>query len=45
MILSQSGHIQVGPLEIPHLFSLKHSSHIMKPQGQVLQYGRVFLQQ
>jgi hypothetical protein len=42
---SQSGQIQVGPLDIPHKFSLKHSSQIINPQGQLRQYGNSFLQQ
>jgi hypothetical protein len=43
-IRSQSGHIQVGPLLIPHLFSSKQSLQIMKPQGQ-LQQNSCFLPQ
>jgi hypothetical protein len=42
---SQSGQIQVGPLLIPHLFSLKQSSQIWKPQGQLQQNGFFSLQQ
>jgi len=42
---SQSGQIQVGPFEIPHLFSAKHSGHISKPQVQLQQKGLLSLQQ
>jgi hypothetical protein len=42
---SQSGHIQVGPLLIPHLFSAKHSGQISKPQVQRQQKGFSSLQQ
>ncbi len=41
----QSGQIQVGPLLIPHLFSLKQTSQIWKPQMQFQQKGKTFLQQ
>ncbi len=44
-IRSQSGHIQVGPLLIPHLFSSKHSIQIWKPQGQLQQNSCGFPQQ
>jgi hypothetical protein len=44
-IRSQSGHIQVGPLLIPHLFSSKQSLQIMKPQGQLQQNSCFFPQQ
>jgi hypothetical protein len=42
---SQSGQIQVGPLEMPHLFSAKHSGQISKPQVQLQQKGFSCLQQ
>jgi hypothetical protein len=42
---SQSGQIQVGPLLIPHLFSIKQSGQMANPQTQVQQKGNVFLQQ
>jgi len=45
LIRSQSGHIHVGPLLIPHLFSSKHSLHIIKPQGQLQQNSCFSLQQ
>ncbi len=44
-IRSQSGHIQVGPLLIPHLFSAKQSLQIMNPQGQLQQNSCFCLQQ
>ena len=43
--LPQSGQIQVGPLEIPHLFSAKHSGQISNPQVQLQQKGLLSLQQ
>jgi hypothetical protein len=42
---SQSGQIQVGPLLMPHLFSLKQSGQMAKPQPQLQQKGGFFLQQ
>jgi hypothetical protein len=42
---SQSGQIQVGPLEIPHLFSAKQSGQMAKPHTQDQQNGYSFLQQ
>ena len=42
---SQSGQIQVGPLLIPHRFSLKQSSQIWNPQGQLQQNDFFSLQQ
>ena len=44
-IRSQSGHIQVGPLLMPHLFSSKQSLQIMNPQGQLQQNSCFCLQQ
>ena len=45
LILPQSGHIHVGPLVIPHLFSFKQGSHIWNPHGQLQQNGSTILQQ
>lgn len=42
---SQSGHIHVGPLLMPHLFSVKHSGQMAKPQVHVQQKGTCFVQQ
>ena len=42
---SQSGQIQVGPLLMPHVFSVKQSGQIAKPQPQLQQKGTSFVQQ
>jgi hypothetical protein len=44
-IRSQSGQIQVGPLLIPQMFSLKQAGQIWKPQVQLQQKGTIFRQQ
>jgi len=39
LTLPQSGHTQVGPLLMPHMFSLRQLSQIWKPHGQFQQKG------
>ena len=45
LTLPQSGQTQVGPLLIPHMFSLRQLSQIWKPHGQFQQKGSSLPQQ